>query len=124
MSINYIINLSLNCKRFKKRRCRLLLEDQERKPGKDGIGDPAFCELSLALCPTCRRGRSRLVPGSADPLHEDTDCKGAEEKSTGAGDPCAGCRAAGTRNMLPGVRETWQLAGIDLDQVPHGTMSI
>lgn len=97
------------------------MEDQEKR----GQGKMALVmQLFLGLQPTYRRGQSRLVPGSTDPSHEDSDCKGAEEKSTDAGDPCAGCRAAGTRNVLPGARGTWLPAGIDRDQVPHGTMSI
>lgn len=63
------------------------------------------------------------MTGSADPSREDSGCKGAEEESCGAGDPCAGCRAAGMRNTLPVVREAQLLAGIDCDQVPHGMMS-
>lgn len=97
------------------------MENQEkRSQGKMAL----VIQLFLGLRPMYRRGQSRLVPGSTDPSREDSGCKGAEEKSTGSGDPCAGSRADGTRNMLPGVRETWQVAGIDCDQVPHGTMSI
>lgn len=90
MNINYFINSSLNCKRFKKKRCRLCLEDQK----KTGQGKTAFVmHLFLRLRPVYRRGWNRLVPGRADPSHEDSDCKGAED-STGARDPCAGCRAS------------------------------